>query len=482
MSAEDISLVWFRDDLRLSANPALKAAADAGKPILCFYLFNENDEQPRLLGGAKRWWLDKSLRALSEKIENLGGKLFLKRNTDRSTADVLLDVCRTHNVKSVFWNRRYSTSETDIDKSVKSVLSEAGHSPSSFSGSLLKEPWEVKTNSGNPYKVFTPFWNALKPDFAPKHPDGIPDCSFFSDFDCEDLEDWALHPSKPDWSDGLGDAWIPGEDGAKACLEAFFDEGLKGYKEKRDRPDLPNTSRLSPYLSFGEISVHEIWSRTLQKISGASELESDGWAFLRELAWRDFSYSLLFQSKDLSTENWNDKFDGFPWEKNETCLTAWQKGQTGYPIVDAGMRELWTTGWMHNRVRMIVASFLIKHLMIDWRTGEEWFWDTLVDADTANNPASWQWVAGSGADASPYFRIFNPITQGEKFDPDGVYIRKWVPELSKLPRKCLFAPWDTPRDVQKECGVLIGHDYPKPIVIHKQARQRALDAYESLKT
>lgn len=393
-----------------------------------------------------------------------------------------MDVCRAYNVSSVFWNRRYSTSDVSTDKSVKAALTDAGLDPCSLSGSLLKEPWEVKTNSGHPYKVFTPFWNALKPDFNPCHPEGIPDCTFVSDFECDELDTWKLHPQKPDWSDGLHSSWTPGEDGAHACLEFFFENGLAGYKEKRDRPDLPNTSRLSPHLSFGEISVHEIWSRTLQKIQEKPALENDGWAFLRELAWRDFSYSLLFQSEDLSQNNWNDKFDGFPWETDESALRAWQKGQTGYPIVDAGMRELWTTGWMHNRVRMIVASFLIKHLMIDWRTGEEWFWDTLVDADTANNPASWQWVAGSGADASPYFRIFNPITQGEKFDPDGAYIRHWVPELSKLPKKYLFQPWTTPRDVQKHCGVILGQDYPKPIVEHKAARQRALDAYESLKS
>ena len=394
---------------------------------------------------------------------------------------MLLELCQSNDVKNVFWNRRYSSAEVEVDKGVKALLKSNSIEVETFNGNLLKEPWEVVTQSGSPYKVFTPFWNALKSDFSPSHPGECSVLNFVSETKGEELVDWQLHPSKPDWSGGLEDAWIPGEEGAKQALDQFLESGLEGYKDKRNRPDLPKTSRLSPHLASGEISPHYIWSRTVEFIQNHSELESDGWAFLREVGWRDFSYSLLFQSEDLASANWNDKFDAFPWSDENKVLEDWQKGQTGYPIVDAGLRELWTTGWMHNRVRMIVASFLIKHLLIDWRVGEDWFWDTLVDADTANNPASWQWVAGSGADAAPYFRIFNPITQGEKFDPEAEYIKKWVPELKKLPKKYIFQPWTTPKDIQSGCGVRIGSDYPKPIVDHPKARQRALDAFESLK-
>tara|TARA_X000000950_G_scaffold257016_1_gene322968 strand:- start:12747 stop:14129 length:1383 start_codon:yes stop_codon:yes gene_type:complete len=460
----------------------LNAAASAGHPVICLYIHDDTGHSQRKPGAAKKWWLDKSLAALNEDLKDLGGSLTLKTVTNGSVEDVIEALVSEHDISKVFWNRRYDTSGIDTDKALKAELKDRGCEVQTFNGSLLMEPWQVTTKSGDPYKVFTPFWNALKDAYSPTHPDGKTDPTFVENVASESLSDWSFHPTKPDWSGGFSEHWSPGEDGAWEKLEAFFETGLKGYKEFRDRPDKPGTSRLSPHLSCGEISVQAIWSRTLEEAENRPEVQSDAWAFLRELAWRDFSHALLFQSSDLSKENWNDKFDAFPWTKDENAALAWQKGQTGYPIVDAGLRELWQSGYMHNRVRMIVASFFIKHLMQDWRDGEEWFWDTLVDADSANNPASWQWVAGSGADASPYFRIFNPITQGEKFDPEGDYIRQWVPELTKLSNKHLFTPWEAPQSALHEAGIELGKTYPKPFIEHKRARERALEAYESLKS
>ncbi len=408
----------------------------------------------------------------------MGGDIILRRCNHKSTRQIVEEVVEEACSEKVFWNRRYAPDQTEIDKEIKAQLSEKDIEVTSFNGALLCEPWTVKTNSGDPYKVFTPFWKSLKDQFVPSHPKSIPDLKFAEGIKSEKLEDWELHPTKPDWSGGLDKFWSPGEDGAKEQLKEFFDAGLKSYKTDRDRPDKAATSFLSPYLSFGEISPHFIWMATQSRMDEDGSLEDQGWAFLREIAWRDFSHNLLYQSDCLHKKNWNRRFDAFDWQSNDAYLTAWQKGQTGYPMVDAGMRQLWQTGWMHNRVRMIVGSFLVKHLLIDWRDGEDWFWDTLVDADTANNPASWQWVAGSGADAAPYFRIFNPMSQGEKFDPNGDYVREWVPELKDLPTKYIHEPWEAPKEKLRSANVTLGETYPKPIVQHKAAREAALEAYE----
>ncbi len=445
------------------------------------YILEDGYDEFRALGGARKWWLNKSLSSLQADFRDKGGTLILRRCGRQKAQTVLDDVIEETGATEVYWNRRYAPFEISKDKEIKSDLRDRGIKVETFNGSLLVEPWDITTNSDTPYKVFTPFWKALKPSYSRSHPKGVPNLKFKSSIKSDDLKDWGLHPTNPDWSGGLEETWTPGESGARSRIQSFLGDRLKGYNANRDRPDKDGTSGLSPHLSFGEISPQTICDMTRSAMDESNGLEEDGWAFLHEIAWRDFSHVILFQSESLHEKNWNDRFDNFPWHRDEQSLNAWQKGQTGYPMVDAGMRQLWQTGWMHNRVRMIVGSFLVKHLLQDWRAGENWFWDTLVDADTANNPASWQWVAGSGADAAPYFRIFNPMTQGEKFDPDGKYVRRWVPELKDMPTKYIHAPWTAPKSVQERIGFKIGYDYPEPQVDHTSAREAALQAYESTK-
>lgn len=457
------------------------AASNAGLPVVCLYVRDWTSTNTRPPGGARQWWLNSSLSSLNASlIDRFGGGITLKTSDERGAVGAIEDLLKDCDIAGVFWNRRYSPHDVEADKSLKEWLKAKDIAAESFNGHLLKEPWTVCTKDGRPYRVFTPFWKSLSSDIQLSSLTDRAECKVLQ-MSSEALQDWDLHPTKPDWSAGLDEAWAPGEDGARKQLEHFFENAVSGYDENRNRPDKRGTSRMSPHLSFGEISVQRIWADTLKVMSDRPNIEADGWSFLRELGWRDFSFNLLFYADDLADKNWNTKFDAFPWERDDGFLDAWQSGQTGYPIVDAGMRELWHTGWMHNRVRMIVGSFLVKHMRHDWRHGEDWFWDTLVDADPASNPASWQWVAGSGADAAPYFRVFNPITQGQKFDPKGDYVRKWVPELKSLPTKYLNEPWVTPKEVLKQAGVLLGKTYPKPIVDHKMARQAALQAYEAVK-
>ncbi|MFN9163664.1 MAG: cryptochrome/photolyase family protein, partial [Alphaproteobacteria bacterium] len=343
----------------------------------------------------------------------------------------------------------------------------------SFNASLLREPWEMKTGSGGPYRVFTPFWRAAREQLGTvettARPKAIPAPATWPASD--KLTAWKLLPTKPDWATGFTPLWTPGEQGARKRLDGFLSRTIAGYAANRDRPDIEATSRLSPHLHFGEISPRQLWkAATAAAQSQGQETNTD--KFLAEVGWREFSYHLLYHFPHLPERNYKESFDAFPWDDNETNFRKWCRGQTGYPIVDAGMRELWTTGFMHNRVRMVAASFLIKHLLIPWQKGEAWFWDTLVDADLASNSASWQWVAGSGADAAPYFRIFNPVMQGEKFDPDGAYVRKWVPELASCSPKFIHRPWDAPDFARLR--------YPAPMVDHATARDRALKAFKTL--
>ncbi|MBO0345027.1 deoxyribodipyrimidine photo-lyase [Roseibium sp. CAU 1637] len=464
------TIVWFRQDLRVSDNPALQEAAGRGK-VLPVYVLEDptksGDTHP--LGGASRWWLHHSLAALQKDL----GRLLLMRGDPRMAIPQLV---KQTGATAVFWNRCYEPHAIERDSDLKSDLKANGIEVRSFKASLLLEPFEIETKTGGPYKVYSPFWRALK-DKTIDPPLAPPKALELADFKTEDqLEDLELLPHGPNWAEGWEKLWQPGEQGALEQFESFLTNGLEGYGTLRNRPDKPNISRLSPHLHFGEISPRQLWHR----IRDGHDTQ-DGEKFLSEVAWRDFSYHLLYHFPKLASENWKQDFDAYPWVDSESNLKAWQRGQTGYPIVDAGMRELWQTGYMHNRVRMIVASFLIKHLRIDWRRGEEWFRDTLVDADLANNSAGWQWVAGSGADASPYFRIFNPMTQGEKFDPDGDYVRKWVPELAELPQEYLNVPFKAPSDVLRKAGVQLGQTYPKPLVDHAKARQAALDGYESIK-
>ena len=471
-------IFWFRQDLRLSDNPALDAAIKTGQPVLPVFILDDETQGEWKRGRASRWWLHYSLSELSRALGVLNSRLLLRRGP---SGGALKAVIEETGASAVFWNRCYEPFNCERDRLIKTHLTQNGLDVRSFNGALLAEPWTVRNKSGDPFRVFSPFWRSVRSGLDPGHPLKAPE-KILSPKKwpaSERLESWKLLPENPDWAEHFKSVWSPGEAGARHRLEAFFDHGAKHYAGGRDRPDKPYTSGLSPHLHFGEISPRQIISATdsVREDIGDKNAEK----FLSELGWREFSYGLLFNFPDLPRSNYQLKFDRFPWRDDPRALKAWQRGQTGYPMVDAGMRELWTTGWMHNRVRMITASFLIKHLMIDWREGEKWFWDTLVDADLANNSASWQWVAGSGADAAPYFRIFNPITQGEKFDPEGDYVRKWVPELARLPDKYLNQPWDAGPLILNEAGVALGKTYPAPIVDHKTARERALEAFQSLK-
>jgi len=479
------ALFWFRDDLRLSDNPALRAAIDRG-PLICLYVLDTSADR-RPLGGAARWWLSRSLTALSEAISVKGGELLVLRG---DPAELLPDVVERTGSSYVTWNRRYDGAAIALDKALKSRLGEAGVAVESFNANLLNEPWQVKTKADGPFKVFTPYWRAVRDSGEPSAPLAAPARLGKARLPAALREralavaDLALEPTAPDWAGGLRKAWTPGEDGARDRLDSFLGETLAGYREARDRPDRLSTSRLSPHLRFGEISPRQTWHATQAALDSGNTRGSAGDVekFFSEIGWREFSYHLLFHNPDLPSVNYDRRFDAMAWETDAAGLKAWQKGRTGYPIVDAGLRELWQTGWMHNRVRMITASFLIKHLLTDWRVGESWFWDTLVDADPANNPASWQWVAGSGADAAPYFRIFNPVTQGEKFDPKGAYVRRFVPELAELDAKFIHRPWEAPVSELKKAGIDFGKDYPKPIIALDFGRRRALDAFAALRS
>ncbi|MBL4537091.1 MAG: deoxyribodipyrimidine photo-lyase [Oceanicaulis sp.] len=469
-------IVWFRQDLRLADNPALQAAAATGAPVLPVYILDDDAPGAWKPGGASRWWLHHSLTSLARDIEQLGGRLIFQKGPAQSCLEALIEDV---GADAVFWNRQYEPWARKRDEAIKSALKTADVKARSFNGSLIVEPWDIATKAGAPYKVFTPFWRSLKAGHAPSEPSDRPDALTFQDYQggCA-LEALKLLPTKPDWSGGLDDNWTPGEAAAHGRLGQFLQHSVTAYSDRRNLPAEHGTSKLSPHLHFGEISPRQVW----HAVKRSDHAQSEGAdTYLSEIAWREFSYNLLYHFPDLPEANFQSKFDGFEWTGQEKDLEAWRRGRTGYPIVDAGMRELWATGWMHNRVRMIVASFLIKDLMIDWREGEAWFWDTLVDADLSSNSASWQWTAGSGADAAPYFRVFNPVGQSEKFDPDGDYLRMWLPELTKLPNKAIHAPWMADASVLRQAGVRLGETYPEPIVDHGEARKRALAAFEKIK-
>lgn len=464
-------IVWFRQDLRLADNPALIAAAAIGRPLIPLYIWDEALEWAP--GGASRWWLHGSLENLGAALAKHGTPLILRRG---KTADVLDQVIAETGADGVYWNRCYEPAVIRRDSVIKKDLAARGIAAESFNGALLFEPWELKTQSGGPFKVYTPF-SAAAFKQTPRAPRAAPRklTAFTAKIASAPLASWKLRPSAPDWARGLRDTWTPGEKGAQGRWATFFEEALGGYARARDLPGTAGTSRLSPHLHFGEISVHQLWAECgrLEPTAGVA-------TFQKELLWREFAHHLLFHFPAMPAEPLRPAFADFPWRKDRKRLTAWQKGQTGYPIVDAGMRELWHTGWMHNRVRMIAASFLVKHLLQPWQAGEGWFWDTLVDADLANNAASWQWVAGCGMDAAPYFRVFNPVLQGEKFDAAGAYVRRWVPEIAGLPDQYLHAPWQAPPLALAEAKVKLGASYPLPVVDHKHARERALAAFKAI--
>src|SRR5690242_19739941 len=470
-------IVWFRDDLRLSDHPALHAAAKTGAPVIAVYVLDATSAGLRAIGGAARWWLAQSLRALGADLKARGARLVLRRGP---AAKIIPDIAREARAGAVLWNKIAQAPHLAIENELRAALEHIGVSSQGFRGDLLVAPGEIRNKEGRGLRVFTPFWRRVLAAGDPPTPLPAPRSLRGTDaIHGERLEDFGLEPRHPDWAGGLRDTWTPGEKTAHKRLKNFL-ANAKGYASERDRPDRDGTSSLSPHLRFGEISPRQVWHAARFAAAEHRGLSADIDKFLSELGWREFCRHLLFDMPDLAHENLQSAFDAFPWTHDDKALAAWQRGRTGYPIVDAGMRQLWRTGVMHNRVRMVVASFLVKHLLIDWREGERWFWDTLVDADAGSNPANWQWVAGCGADAAPYFRVFNPVLQGEKFDPDGNYVRRWVGELAKLPASLIHQPWRaTPLEL-KSAGVELGVTYPEPIVDHKQGRERALAAYAKL--
>ena len=464
------ALVWFRNDLRLADNPALQAALDAGYAPVCVHVHAPSEEGEWMPGAASNAWRHRSLAALDADLRRRGSRLRLFRGPSLQTLQTLIAAC---DAEAVFWNRRYEPAVERRDALIKRTLRAQGVHAESFKGALLFEPWQLQTGQGSPYKVFTPFWRSALADWRIPDVHDAPASLVAVD---DGPEGVALDPLKlapgHEWDRGFWDTWKPGEAGAREALEIFLDGALRGYRDGRDRPDRAATSRLSPHLHFGEIAP---W-RVVVELEGVRNAgnAADIDACLRELGWREFAHHLMHHFPDSTRRNLNPRFDGFEWApKHETGLHAWQSGQTGVPIVDAGMRELWQTGWMHNRVRMVVASYLCKHMRQHWLEGARWFWDTLVDADLASNTLGWQWVAGTGADAAPYFRVFNPVTQARKFDPDGRYIARWVPKLAGLPIPARFAPWTEPRLAAE----LAPRYPPQPIVDLATGRDAALLAY-----
>ena len=460
---------WFRQDLRLQDNPAFNYAASQEK-VFPIYIFNPDPKNIRAMGAASQCWLHDSLENLNH---SLNGKLSCYRGDPEVILSTLI---KKHQITGIVWNRCYEPENIQQDKAIQAFSEAANIEIKSFNGALLWEPGEIVKTDGEFYKVFTPFYQAsLTSTRRPRIPLNRPskvDC--FHDSESLKIADLELLPKIP-WHQKIKKYWEMSEKKAHEILAHFLKTGIQNYQEGRNFPAQAHVSHLSPYLHFGQISPNQIWYALRSK-----EKNDDIDFFGRELIWREFAYHLLYQHPDLSKKNLQSKFDRFPWQNNLEKLKAWQKGETGYPIVDAGMRELWETGYMHNRVRMIVASFLVKNLLIDWRLGEEWFWECLVDADLANNAMNWQWVAGCGADAAPYFRIFNPITQAQKFDPEGEYIRRFIPELKNLPNNYLFDPAKAPPIVLANAKVIIGENYPKPIVDLARSRREALEIFSAL--
>ena len=477
------ALLWFRHDLRLADNPALQALIDSGHTPLPVYIHNEPDTDWKT-GAASNWWLHHSLVALQQSLQQHGSDLLVFQGNPEG---ILTRLLQQTGADRLAWNRCYEPAGIKRDTQLKQALEKRGCHVSSHNAALLREPWENLKNDGSPYRVFTPFWKKLQRTGPSR--EAISTIETLPGFDPDRITDTVpidslkLLPGVK-WDQAFYTHWTPGEDGAWKALQEFTDQNLLDYSAHRDRPALAGTSHLSPHLHFGEISPLQIWktlsshaaTNTTRGIIPATE------SYLREIAWREFSYHLLYHYPATPLQPMDKRFDEFPWRKHyKRDLQRWQHGQTGIPLVDAGMRELWTTGYMHNRVRMIAASFLIKNLLIPWQEGARWFWDTLVDADLANNTMGWQWCAGCGADAAPYFRIFNPVLQGEKFDKAGLYIRRWLPELAGLDNKYIHKPWAADPAVLADAGVILGKDYPEPLVDLQDSRKRALGAWDQVR-
>lgn len=467
--------MWFRHDLRLRDNPALLQACKSGD-VIPIYIYDTEHSGEFEMGAASKWWLNHSLQKLNDSLDD---KLHVLSGDPIELISTLIEKT---GASCVYWNRCYEPWQIARDKQLKTKLTDAGIDAKSFNGSLLWEPWTIKNGAGLPYKVFTPYYRRGclqgNPPRGPEHAPRKYAYRYEEAFD-DSIDSLELLPDI-EWYSTMQKMWQPGEEGAAQKLSKFLAEPVDSYKQARDVPRMRGTSNLSPHLHFGEISPNQVWYAALDKYDGSME-NTDLDCFLSELGWREFSHYLLYHFPTLPKENFNSKFNRYNWRDTSADLTAWQKGQTGVPIVDAGMRELWQTGYMHNRVRMIVGSYLVKNLRTHWHQGEAWFWDCLLDADLAANSASWQWVAGSGADASPFFRIFNPILQGEKFDKEGEYVRHYCPELTELPDKYIHKPWEAPEDVLRQAGIELGRHYPHPLVDLKESRKAALEAYEAVK-
>ena len=467
----DVAIHWFRQDLRLSDNPALTAASNKAN-ILPIYILDDTVNHDESMGAASKWWLHHSLAKLDASLD---GSLNIYKGDPKQ---ILLDLVSQYSVSGLFWNRCYEPSHIDRDKELKQLFIDRGLEVKSFNGSLLWEPWEVQKADGSPYRVFTPFFRrGCLSKTSPRSPLPVPKPlqSVRDTGNNLHLDELNLLP-RLDWADGFKEIWKAGEQEALKKMDAFIHRKADDYKSGRNYPAKEAVSRLSPHLHFGEVSPNTVW-HALKKLPDNDDVD----CVRTQLGWREFSYSLLYYFPSVTHENLQSKFNRFPWRENQEHLRAWQQGKTGYPLVDAGMRELWQTGYMHNRVRMVVGSFLVKNLLIHWRRGQEWFWDCLVDADLANNSLSWQWIAGCGVDAAPFFRIFNPVTQSEKYDPDGDYTRRFVPELKDLPNKYLHQPWIAPEQILEQADITLGDNYPLPIVDIKYSRERALEAYRSIK-
>jgi deoxyribodipyrimidine photo-lyase len=476
--SESTTLYWIRRDFRLQDNAALNAAILSGTAVLPVFLWEQEVENATWgSGAASRWWLHRALQEAAAIWRERGGQLLIRPSQDPLTT--LIELCQKSGASQVVWNRRYEADLRELDAHVKRGLREAGIGAESYQDALLVEPHTIGTGDGKPYKVYTPFWKACQ-NREPEAPIEVPLnqlCLVKPSLKSASIASLNLLP-KHTWYKKLDASWRVGEGAGLELMRAFIRERAPLYDQRRDLPGESGTSRLSPYLHWGHVGPRTV----AYELKQAQDIQERGpLVYLKELYWREFAYNVLYHFPHTPTEPLRPEFKDFPWQADEAVLKRWQRGETGYPIIDAGMRELYATGWMHNRVRMVVASFLVKHLLQPWQDGAGWFWDTLVDADLASNTLGWQWSAGCGADAAPYFRIFNPMLQSRKFDADGHYLKRWLPELESLPAEYLHAPWETPSAILQSAGIRIGKDYPQPIIDHSKGRARALDAFARFK-
>ncbi|QDU59904.1 Deoxyribodipyrimidine photo-lyase [Planctomycetes bacterium Pan216] len=472
------AIVWLRHDLRLADNPALRAAAESGA-VVPVYIWDPEGDGDWSPGGASKWWWHHGLTSLDKSLRDLGSRLVVRQGR---SGEILESLAKETEAESIHWNRRYEPAAIKRDSAIKESFKSRGIEVQSHNGSLLFEPWEVSTKSDAPYKVFSPFWRSCLEKESQRSPLARPQQLDGPEHwpEGDSIDSLQLEPQL-DWADEFPRWWDPSEKGAQKELERFIEEAAATYKSGRNRMDVDGSSRLSPYLHFGAISPHQVWHAIDQLKPSNGTVKASYETYLSEIGWREFAHHLLYHFPHTTGNALRSEFDDFPWEPSKNELEAWQQGRTGVPLVDAAMRQLWRTGWMHNRARMVVASFLTKNLLIAWQEGAAWFWDTLVDADLANNTLGWQWTAGCGADAAPYFRIFNPVSQSEKHDPKGDYIRRWVPELEKLDTPDLFKPWEASNDALERAGVNLGETYPEPLVDLSETRKRALAAYDDMR-